>query len=250
MRLASFNVQHGRPAVVPGPGLPPGPRDHALHLARYRDAVASLGADVVALQEIEQGRRRSGRADHLAHAAEAADAVDHRFVATRRGYGIGIVSRIPVTSWHELHLPALRLPRVRRTRRPPFWRVVRDEPRAALAAVLATDDGPLTVVATHLSVVRPRTTDQLHVLRVWAERLPRPLVLLGDLNLRPPVPEQITGWRSLAAAPTYPGHRPRAQIDHVLADGDVRAAGPARALATGVGDHRALVVDVVVGRRG
>jgi endonuclease/exonuclease/phosphatase family metal-dependent hydrolase len=232
---------------------------------------------VVALQEVDRWQARSGRSDLAALAAEAAGAVDHRFVpavagpvdvwgARRRargdeppdvpGYGIALLSRHPVRAWHRLRLP-IAVP----------WlldrgQVARDEPRAALAAEVDTPDGPLTVVCTHLSPGRPRQAGrsrpgheagdtghnvlQLRYLHIALRVAPRPLVLLGDLNLRGEIPAQVTGLRPLATAPTYPAARPRFQIDHVLADGDVVAAGEAQSVNAGVSDHRALVVDVTL----
>ncbi|BDZ42323.1 hypothetical protein GCM10025865_16220 [Paraoerskovia sediminicola] len=256
MRIATFNVQHGRASDDASPDALGATRTTDASLARFEDAVAALDADVLALQEVEVGRRRSAGADLTLIAARATGAVAHRFVPTVRyrsltghesAYGIAIVSRLPVSEWHELHMPGLRLPRLRRTRRPPGLRVVGEEPRAAVAAVVASDDGPVTVVATHLSVRSPRNTDQLHVIHAWAARFPRPLVLAGDLNLRPGSPERITGWRSLAEAPTYPVTRPRAQIDHLLADGPITAGRAGRAPRTGVSDHRPLVAEVRIG---
>ena len=48
--------------------------------------------------------------------------------------------------------------------------------------------------------------------------LRRPLVLLGDFNLRGSVPADRTGWRPLVTGDTFPRHDPRFQIDHVLLD--------------------------------
>jgi endonuclease/exonuclease/phosphatase family metal-dependent hydrolase len=154
-----------------------------------------------------------------------------------------------VRAWHRLRLP-LAVP----------WlldraQVARDEPRAALAAELDTPEGPLTVVCTHLSPGRPQQAThsqpghnvlQLRYLHIALRVAPRPLVLLGDLNLRGEIPAQLTGLRPLATAPTYPAARPRFQIDHVLADGDVVAAGEGQSVNTGVSDHRALVVDMTL----
>ena len=80
--------------------------------------------------------------------------------------------------------------------------------------------------------------------------LPRPLVLLGDLNLRAPEPADLSGFEALGEALTHPVDDPVRQIDHVLVDpgAGVRVvpAGPAVAVDTGLSDHRALVVDVRV----
>jgi endonuclease/exonuclease/phosphatase (EEP) superfamily protein YafD len=128
----------------------------------------------------------------------------------------------------------------------------------------------LTVVCTHLSVYQfppvtwagglarraagyPSGTPgerhaerQVDHLRRQLAGLPRPLVLLGDFNLRAPIPAERTGWRSLAPGDTYPRHDPRFQIDHVLWDGGAVPDVEGRAVDTGVSDHRALVVDVAL----
>jgi endonuclease/exonuclease/phosphatase family metal-dependent hydrolase len=120
-----------------------------------------------------------------------------------------------------------------------------DEPRAALAAVVESDLGPVTVIGTHLSFLPPRAIRQLRDVSGWAATLSGPRVLLGDLNLPGWLPASVTGWRRLATGPTFPAHRPRVQLDHALADGltdSVRAQ--AMAIRGEVSDHRAIVVDL------
>jgi endonuclease/exonuclease/phosphatase family metal-dependent hydrolase len=254
IRLVTFNVQHGRSAV-----------DGRADAARLARAVATLDADVVALQEVDRLQERSGGADLARVVAEATGTHAYVYVPAlagpvgsvgrrRRargdepddvpGYGVALLSRYPVRLWRRLRLPVAG-PWL-------FGRVqlLRDEPRAALAAVVETPEGPLTVVATHLSSWRRWNRVQLRVLRRRLQDVPRPLVLLGDLNIRGRDAAGITGWRELVHVPTYPVSRPRVQIDHVLVDGEVEAAGPARALDLGVSDHRAVVVDVVLGGDG
>lgn len=274
MRIATFNVQHGL-----GP-------DGRVDNHRLADAVAALDADVVGLQEVDLRQARSGGADQARLCAEAMGAADHRFrpalagpfryPGVRRrarraerpdvpGYGIALLSRYPVRSWHTVLLPPAT---------PWVWGRVQlgtDEPRVALAAVVDAPSGPLTVVCTHLSVYRFPTVTwaggivrrtagyrrgtpgerhaerQVDHLRRRLAGLPRPLVLLGDFNLRGSVPADRTGWRPLATDDTFPRHDPRFQIDHVLWDGGADAGPPGavgRAVDTGVSDHRALLVDL------
>ena len=83
--------------------------------ARYADAIASLDADVLALQEVDRDQPRSGGADLTAIAADAMGAVEHRFEPALQGtprstwvpatsderpggpaYGIALLSRYPV----------------------------------------------------------------------------------------------------------------------------------------------------------
>ena len=245
MRLATFNVLHGR-----------APEDGRVDLDRFAAAVAGLDADVVALQEVDRLQQRSHCADLTAVAAEAMGAVAHRFAPALSGapgtwrradeddaagtpqYGVALLSRRPVSSWLVVRLPALpgRVP-VRFPRR--RWPVVvRDEPRVAVVARLA--DG-LTVAGTHLSFIPWWNLVQLHQL---VAALPRsePLVLAGDLNLRPPAAVRTTGLEPLVSGLTYPAPEPVEQIDHVLGR-RLRARGGG-AVRLPLSDHRALVVDV------
>jgi len=257
VRLATFNILHGRSLV-----------DDRVDVDRFAGAVRDLDADVLALQEVDRDQPRSHRADLTAVAAEAAGAVEHRFVATlvgepgvwtaptgehqpgRAAYGIAVVSRYPVTGWRTVLLPA---PRTRVPVRFPGSRLptlVRDEPRAALVARVEAPGGLLTVACTHLTFVPGRNLTQLvRLTRSLVAEAPdgEPVVLLGDLNVDAPQAARTSGWRPLASAATFPVGEPARQLDHVLAHGAVRATEPAVAVDTGLSDHRALVVPVVLG---
>jgi endonuclease/exonuclease/phosphatase family metal-dependent hydrolase len=255
LRLATFNLLNGRSVS-----------DGRVVEQRLIDAVRLLEADVLALQEVDRDQSRSGHLDLTAIAAEAAGAVDSRFLPTLVGtpgfdwqvpdptqpdgphYGIGLVSRRPVERWVPIDLGAspTRLPLVVET---PQRRVllVRDEPRVALAAVLAPGAAVRTVVATHLSFAPGWNLAQLRRLRRAVAPLPGPLVVLGDLNLPGWAVARLPAWRSLARTPTYPADEPRVQLDHILWRTADRAPVP-RVVSTtpqlSISDHRALVVEL------
>jgi endonuclease/exonuclease/phosphatase family metal-dependent hydrolase len=202
-------------------------------IALLAHACRALGADVLALQEVDDGLRRSHDADTAAAVAEACG-MAHVFGAAieiRGGrYGNALLVRGAIDDVEVLALPDA-------------------EPRSGILArvQLAGGDG-LSVVSTHLGL-RGAGEAQLPVLLDALRARPGPRVLLGDLNLDPEPVERLaraSGFCRVAAGATWPAHAPRREIDHVLLDdGLVETAAVVAPLP--VSDHRALVVEVEVG---
>lgn len=254
MRLGTFNILNGKVSHAAT----------AVDTSLLTRAVLGLDCDVLALQEVDRDQERSGHADLTAVAAEAMDAPHHRFVAALSGtpgatwtaatgeeepgtaaYGVALLSRHPVRSWQVVRLPGLprKVPVVARGRRRPM--LLGDEPRVAVAAVVETPRGLMTVACTHLSFVPRWNSHQLKVLLRGLRDAPRPLVLMGDLNMTPRQARGATGMRALASGRTFPADRPSVQLDHVLADRFVGERHPvSRTVRAPLSDHRALVVDL------
>ena len=251
MRLASFNLLHGRSLS-----------DGQVEVERLSDAVRELDVDVLGLQEVDRGQSRSSSRDLTREAAEVMGTEHWRFVPALVGtpggawraavdadhegaepsYGIGLVSKYPVQEWHVIRLAAapVKSPVMLPGTKQVMW--LQDEPRIGLAAVVQTPSGVITVATTHLSFVPVWNGVQLRKLCARLAQLPGPRILLGDLNMPPPFPRALSGWRSLAKVKTYPANDPKIQLDHVLASGDV---GPVRSVDTPelpLSDHRALVI--------
>ncbi|PVG80930.1 endonuclease [Nocardioides gansuensis] len=250
MRLATFNILHGRSPV-----------DQQVDVDRYAKAIESLDADVLALQEVDRNQTRSAGADLTAIAVDVMDAPEHRFVAALSGnpgamwmaadgdeqpdsaaYGVALVSRYPVHAWEVVRLAPVpgRVPLRFHGSFAPV--MVRDEPRVAVAALVETPLGATTVVCTHLTFVSWWNGWQLRRLRRSLEDRRPPLVLMGDLNMGPERAERVSGLRSAVTAPTFPAHAPTEQLDHILVNGVPEGCGEAKALP--LSDHRALVLDV------
>ncbi|WP_185995419.1 endonuclease/exonuclease/phosphatase family protein [Nocardioides campestrisoli] len=242
LRIATANAASGR-SPSPASGHAKDPGDWALD--DWAHDAAALDLDLLAVQEVDHLLPRSGHADQTATVAHAlaagGDPWHARFAAAVHGtpgnaatmrpapatvgeepsYGVALLSRHPVEQWdeHRMAPSAVRIPV-----RNPSWTdeervVVADEQRVALAARVLAPGGPVTVVTTHLSFVPWRAGAQLRGLVAWARALPRPLVLLGDLNLPASVASRLTGWTRVPTGPTYPAQRPVARLDHVLLDG-------------------------------
>jgi endonuclease/exonuclease/phosphatase family metal-dependent hydrolase len=250
MRLATFNILHGR-----------NPADDLVDVDVLARAVGSLDADVLALQEVDRNQARSHGADLTAVAAEAMGADEHRFVAAMSGspgstwvgatgeeqpdeaaYGVALLSRHPVSSWQVVRLPAVRtrIPMRFRGQVIPSW--IRDEPRVAVVATVQTPRGALTVAGTHLTFVPWWNGHQLRALMSALGTADRPLVVMGDLNMELDRAVRITRLTPAARALTFPVDEPREQIDHVLTTPDLTATS-AEAVRLPLSDHRALVAD-------
>ncbi len=205
-------------------------------------ACAALGADVLGLQEVERGRRRSGYVDQGRLVATFLRARHVAGPAIRRGrwraYGNSLVARGRVSDVERLDLP----------------RAPEREPRAALLADVTVRGLRCAVAVTHLQHRPARLRHLPHdapeqlraVLRALLAR-PGPHVLLGDCNLQPasavPIFEEA-GFTVAEHGPTYPAAAPRLRLDYVAVAGlRVRSAEVCEASA--VSDHRAVVADLV-----
>ncbi len=222
MRIASFNIHHG---------APPG---RLVRNGAMVEAVASLDADLVALQEVDRRVFRSWFADQ-AGAAARRTGMTARFVATRwfgpgGRYGHALLVRGRTFEQRVLDLPGP------------------GEPRAALLSRVAVGDIELSVASTHLQNRRRgrfhTAPDQLRAVLDELGRWPQPWCLLGDLNLRPDgaVPPLVAaGLEPVESPATYPADQPRLCLDWIALAG--LTPTDARVVDTGVSDHRALVVE-------
>lgn len=247
VRFATWNILHGRDY---GSG--------SMNFDAVAAGVAALDADVVALQEVDRELPRSGgirQIDALAHELGYAGVFAPALLGVpgRRweevgdtdpggpAYGIGLLSRHPITRWRRIRLPGGGAGERQPGAPHPG---VDGEPRTGLLAELSVAGRGVTVVATHLSYMPWRGALQLASL-LRATGRARPAVLLGDLNLPTlPVRAVARGWRHSGGEATYPSDAPRVQIDHILVRG--AAIGRASVADPHPSDHRPLVAQVTL----
>ena len=216
MRVATWNVRHGRPQ-----------RGFASN-RKLAATIARLDVDVLALQELDRRVIRSWFADQPAIAARATGAMSCEYAPARRLAVIGddgIALCVPGTATF------------RRLRLPHRW----GQPRVALVGTTAD----ATFVTTHLQNQSDEARYQLDWLLEELQGEKRPCVLLGDLNLRTQDIEdrlQACGFALAGGGPTEPAWAPHQRIDHVAADG--LAIGAISIVEVPVSDHRPLIVEL------
>lgn len=161
LRIVSYNIRHGR-------GM-----DDRVNLVRTATVLRALEPDIVGLQEVDDRVRRSGGVDEAA-ALGGALGMHHAFGAFMEyqdgRYGMGILSRFPITRATPVRLPD------------------GNEPRIALAAeLLLPDSSVLVVVNVHFDWVADDAFRfaQASALARFLDSLPGPYVLLGDFNDEP-----------------------------------------------------------------
>ena len=234
IRVATYNIHKGIGGV-----------DRRYRPERIAEALTAAAADVVLLQEVDDGCARSqqhrqvdwlGDALGLPHRAWAAN------VAVRGGghYGNAILARWPLEPWANLDLT-----------------IGRRKRRSALVARLHPPHGAALVVGClHLGLAQAEREAQLAQLLGAGEFAElganTPAVLGGDLNdvygrlgahLAP------AGFRSLPTPPTFPAWAPLRALDGIYARGraEVRALARGEApLDKRASDHRLLVADVTI----
>ncbi len=190
-------------------------RDGHLAPQRIVEVIRELGADIVALQEVDAQHRIDGYLDQWLYLAKELGYFCTPGISLRthrRNYGNALLSRLPVQNvrLHDLS-------------------VDQREPRGAIDVDIRLETGPpLRVVATHLGLSNAERRAQIAALSTLlaTESGSAATFLLGDLN----------EWRARSrnlrllvrhfhpspAPSTFPARRPLFALDRILAAGVVR----------------------------
>ncbi len=233
--------------------------DGVLSPERIAAVIAAARPDIVALQELDVRRARTGGLDQAEAIARCLGMTFHFHPALRvaeEHYGDAILSALPFRLVKAGPLPGL-----------PRWPGL--EPRGAIWVAVQLDNGvELQVINTHLGLLGGEQVAQAEALlgEGWLDHPEcrgRPCVLIGDFNAVP----GSRAYRRLAARlrdaqDGLPGHRPRAtfpsrwpmlRIDHVFLGAGVEARlveTPRGARERQASDHLPLLVDLRVAPAG
>jgi endonuclease/exonuclease/phosphatase family metal-dependent hydrolase len=219
VRVVTFNIHHGTVGEK-------GPVDPD----QLGEVCAGFDADVIALQEVDNGTWRSGRRDLAAIVARGCG-MQYVFGPASRFWG-GWYGNALLVRGEILRSTVTPLPRVPRCHR---WQ----ERRSVLAAEVSVEGHRWSVLNTHLAVPESVNGPQLDEVLALAAAQPQPIVVLGDFNHRP----SFTGFTQVEHGPTYPAAAPVVWLDHVLASAGVRV-GAVEVRSTAMSDHAALLVDL------
>lgn len=227
--------------------------DKKLDIARVAEVIAACDPDVVALQELDVGRRRTGHADQAHELAKLLGMTRHFHPAMNveeELYGDAILTDLPE--------------RLVRADALPFYRKVPGlEPRGALWVTVEKDGVEFQVLNTHLGLVPREQQKQVAALiSDWMadERWRPPAILLGDMNATPysqtyrmlaAVLRDAQARRGISPTATFPSGFPFMRIDHVFLAGEMtvtKVESPYDQRARKASDHLPLVVEIEVSR--
>jgi len=218
---------------------------------RIARVLAALSPDIVALQELDLGRRRSRTEDQ---AALIAKYLGYHYVfcptVTHGGehYGHAMLSRWPIKIGKRALLPCDKRS---------FWK----EPRAALWARVEIGDQIVNVVTTHLGLGPHERWLQVQALlsNDWIGTIPadEAVLICGDFNLTPrSKPYQLlarnltdvqTSQEDHRPVSTFTSMRPFTRLDHVFVSSHLqtqRVFVPRTHLTRVASDHLPLAVDL------
>jgi endonuclease/exonuclease/phosphatase family metal-dependent hydrolase len=174
--------------------------------ARIAKVIQSLGAQVIALQEVDSWPGADGESVQMEFLADSVGlhAISGPTIERQDGhYGNALLTRLPIVDVRKLDLT-----------------VFRREPRGALDVLLDAGDATLRVIATHLGLLPSERRYQVQRILEAVEEDDRTVtVLLGDIN------EWFVAARALrwlharfgegAGGRTYPSWLPMFKLDRV-----------------------------------
>lgn len=206
LRVLCYNIHYGQGT------------DGKYDIPRLAEVIRSVRPDLVALQEVDVGVRRSGRIHEAQRLAELTG-MDVRYGPTQHYegglFGNAVLTRLPILDVAIHPLPYTDSTAERTT-----------YPRGAVAVTVKSPSGrPLRFVSTHFqhNVAEDRLAEAKEINRLFAaDGDTVPTILAGDMNAVPdsaPVRELLGRWSVVIndpPAPTAPSVKPRSRIDYVF----------------------------------
>jgi endonuclease/exonuclease/phosphatase family metal-dependent hydrolase len=231
-RVMTYNIHHG--AGVDG----------KIDLQRIADLIKRERADIVALQEVDKGVKRTAQRDcpaELAALTGMTCVFSNNFNFQGGEYGNAVLTRFPVKGWTNRHYKMLRP----------------DEQRGLLQLVLDIYGRELVFLDTHIDFRADdseRLVNAAEILEVIQGYRGRPIILCGDFNDTPDsrthekLGEAFTDtWKAAGTGDgfTIPAEQPRKRIDYIwLSKGSSLEPLKAWVPQSQASDHLPVVVEL------
>jgi endonuclease/exonuclease/phosphatase family metal-dependent hydrolase len=234
LTVMTYNIHHAE-------GL-----DGKLDLPRIAEVIAAQKADIVGLQEVDRGVKRSVEADQPRELAERLKMhyvfgknIDHQ----GGDYGNAILSRFSI----------------RQSKNTRYKVSLQGEQRGLLQAIVEIEGRQLLILNTHLDYHRDDTERLANVselVEIAATYGPLPTILLGDFNATPHSPTYnalaqkfIDAWPLFhdSAGPTSPAANPRNRIDYIFLTREPPLAPKPLTISvipSDASDHLAVVAEI------
>lgn len=214
IKVMTFNIHHGK-------GM-----DKKANLSRIAEVIDICNADIIGLNEVDKHfSKRSLYEDQAGWLAKQLK-MDYAFspsiskpaksLTEIRQYGNALLSRFPIISKKSHRINEIS-------------GVI--EGRSLLDATIQIKNQPIQINVTHLSLNPFLQRKQTDFILSHYHKNSNPIILMGDLNMRP----GSKGWRKLAeefqdawhlkgedAGCTYPSSRPRSRLDYIFASRDFK----------------------------
>ena len=184
LKVMSYNIQIGATTQNPGWDV------KKFNLDAIAEVIREQDPDIVALQEVDRLRSRSGKADQVVYLAEKlgmywAYSPSYFDIETREGrgmYGNAVLSKYPIVSSYAHTL-------WRRGQLMPGeydWVI---EKRSILETKIDVNGRLINVFSTHLSTTADQRQIQTAEIKTLLTQMKGPKILMGDFNAKPQDPE-------------------------------------------------------------
>lgn len=205
VRILCYNIHYGQG------------NDGKYDVARLAKVIQRTKPDLVALQEVDVGVKRSGRVHEAQRLAELTG-MAVRFGPTQHYegglFGNAVLTRLPILDVMIQPLPYTESTPERVT-----------YPRGAIVVtVRGPGDKPLKFISTHFqhNVPADRVAEAKAINKHFTTNNQIPTILAGDMNAKPdsePIQILLKQWTNAIdekASPTAPSSKPRSRIDYIF----------------------------------
>lgn len=206
LRVLCYNIHFGQGT------------DGKYDVKRLAEVIKAQKPDLVALQEVDVGVKRSGRVHQAQRLGELTE-MKVRYGPTQHYqgglYGNAVLSKLPI-----LDVLIQPLPYTESTEEKVTY------PRGCIAVTVQGPDGkPLRFISTHFqhNVHEDRVAEAMRINELFTgESAKIPTILAGDINARPteePVTILLKNWSTTlkeVPEPTAPSKNPRSRIDYIF----------------------------------